>query len=221
MGEFAVMNEKKVSEIEYKASLDELHVKKSKYLSLKRAVDIVAALLLAVVTLPIIVIASVAVKLETPGKAFYRQERLGLLGKPIYITKIRSMYDGAEKKSGAMWAQKNDTRITKVGKFIRQTRIDELPQIWNVLKGDMSFIGPRPERPEFTKQFMIEYPGFHERLSITPGLSGWAQVTGGYEMTPGEKMQADIFYINNVSLMLDVKIVVKTLKVVITGDGAR
>lgn len=165
---------------------------RGKYLVFKRMFDFVFAILLAIPAIPIILIFGILVKIETPGSMFYKQERVGLMGKKIYITKIRSMYDGIEKKSGAMWAQKNDARVTKVGHFIRKTRIDELPQILNVLEGSMSFIGPRPERPVFTEQFVNEVPGFEKRLSIKPGLSGLAQIRGGYEATPGEKLIADV-----------------------------
>ncbi|RZQ57484.1 sugar transferase [Weissella paramesenteroides] len=194
---------------------------RGKYLVFKRMFDFVFAILLAIPAIPIILIFGILVKIETPGSMFYKQERVGLMGKKIYITKIRSMYDGIEKKSGAMWAQKNDARVTKVGHFIRKTRIDELPQILNVLEGSMSFIGPRPERPVFTEQFVNEVPGFEKRLSIKPGLSGLAQIRGGYEATPGEKLIADVEYINNVSLKMDAMILVQTLRVVVTGDGAR
>ena len=194
---------------------------RGKYLVFKRMFDFVFAMLLAIPAIPIILIFGILVKIETPGSMFYKQERVGLMGKKIYITKIRSMYDGIEKKSGAMWAQKNDARVTKVGHFIRKTRIDELPQILNVLEGSMSFIGPRPERPVFTEQFVNEVPGFEKRLSIKPGLSGLAQIRGGYEATPREKLIADVEYINNVSLKMDAMILVQTLRVVVTGDGAR
>lgn len=194
---------------------------RGKYLVFKRMFDFVFAILLAIPAIPIILIFGILVKIETPGSMFYKQERVGLMGKKIYITKIRSMYDGIEKKSGAMWAQKNDARVTKVGHFIRKTRIDELPQILNVLEGSMSFIGPRPERPVFTEQFVNEVPGFEKRLSIKPGLSGLAQIRGGYEATPREKLIADVEYINNVSLKMDAMILVQTLRVVVTGDGAR
>lgn len=194
---------------------------RGKYLVFKRMFDFVFAILLAIPAIPIILIFGILVKIETPGSMFYKQERVGLMGKKIYITKIRSMYDGIEKKSGAMWAKKNDARVTKVGHFIRKTRIDELPQILNVLEGSMSFIGPRPERPVFTEQFVNEVPGFEKRLSIKPGLSGLAQIRGGYEATPGEKLIADVEYINNVSLKMDAMILVQTLRVVVTGDGAR
>ncbi|EOQ02675.1 hypothetical protein IIY_01810 [Bacillus cereus VD140] len=117
--------------------------------------------------------------------------------------------------------KKNDPRITKVGMFIRMTRIDELPQFFNILKGDMSVVGPRPERPIFTKEFEKQIPGFKKRLLVKPGITGWAQVNGGYDITPREKLELDIYYINNVNCILDIKIILNTIKVVFTGDGAR
>ncbi|MBJ7633576.1 sugar transferase [Weissella confusa] len=205
----------------YRDKLERLSEKKTGYLWVKRFFDFFGALLFLIPSAPIILIFAVLVKLDTPGPAFYTQERVGLMGKKIFVTKIRSMYDGIEKKSGAMWATKNDDRVTKIGRFMRKTRIDELPQILSVLKGDMSFIGPRPERPMFTKEFSEKYSGFERRLEIKPGLSGWAQVTGGYDMRPDEKMVADLFYIQKVSLLFDLKIILMTLRVVVTGDGAR
>ncbi|CCF31640.1 Sugar transferase domain protein [Weissella confusa LBAE C39-2] len=143
------------------------------------------------------------------------------MGERIFVTKLRSMYTDAEKASGAVWASKNDSRITKIGKFIRKTRVDELPQIWNVLIGNMSLIGPRPERPELTERFSKEVPGFEKRLTVLPGLSGWAQVRGGYESTPKEKLVDDLYYIDHMSLRMDVEIVFKTFLTVLTGAGAR
>ena len=125
------------------------------------------------------------------------------------------------EKNGAQWAQKNDPRITKVGNFIRKTRIDEIPQLLNILKGDMGLIGPRPERPELTYQFNEEIPGFINRLVVKPGLTGWAQVNGGYEISPQEKLVWDLDYIKNRSILMDIKIILRTVKVVITGEGAR
>lgn len=191
------------------------------YLILKRVFDIVFSLILGVVALPIILIFAVLIKLETPGSVFYHQERVGLMGKTFNVTKLRSMYDGIEKKSGAMWAQKEDPRVTKIGHFIRKTRIDELPQLWSVIKGDMSLIGPRPERPNFTEQFSDEVPGFEQRLLIKPGLSGWAQVHGGYEVTPAQKLEGDLYYIHHFGFMTDLTIFIETIKTVITGEGAR
>lgn len=208
-------------EFGYEKKLQKSVPVQSTYIVIKRFFDFVAALLLSIIAIPIIAFFGLLIKLETPGDVFYRQERVGLMGERIFVTKLRSMYSDAEKKTGAMWAQKNDTRITKVGRFIRLTRIDELPQILNVLTGEMSLIGPRPERPSFTEEFSETVPGFEQRLRIKPGLSGWAQVTGGYESSPAEKLEADIFYINNISLLLDLKIVFMTIKTVVTGEGAR
>lgn len=196
-------------------------IKTSAYLKFKRFLDIIISLVLLIPSSILILIFGILVKLETPGKMFYSQERVGIMGKPIYITKLRSMFQDAEKKSGAMWAKKNDARVTKVGSFIRKTRIDELPQLFSVLKGDLSLIGPRPERPMFTEEFSKDIPGFEQRLRITPGLSGWAQVNGGYDATPAEKLVDDLYYIDHVSPKMDFKILWMTIKVVLTGHGAR
>ena len=133
---------------------------KNDYLPLKRLFDILSASGLMVATSPIVLLFGILVKMETPGKMFYTQERVGYMGKRFKVTKLRSMYTDAEKNSGAVWASKNDSRVTKVGKFIRKTRIDELPQLWNVIKGDMSMIGPRPERPELTEKFRTLNNGY-------------------------------------------------------------
>ena len=130
------------------------------------------------------------------------------------------MYSDAEK-DGYQWAMKNDVRITKVGHFIRKTRIDELPQLLNILKGDMAFIGPRPERPEFIEKFLQDIPDFNDRIVIKPGITGWAQVNGGYELTPKEKLVFDKYYIEHESLYLDTLILLKTIQVVFTGYGSR
>lgn len=196
-------------------------VKTSAYLKFKRFLDIIISLVLLIPSSILILIFGILVKVETPGKMFYSQERVGIMGKPIHITKLRSMFQDAEKKSGAMWAKKNDARVTKVGNFIRKTRIDELPQLFSVLKGDLSLIGPRPERPMFTEEFSKDIPGFEQRLRITPGLSGWAQVNGGYDATPAEKLVDDLYYIDHVSPKMDFKISWMTIKVVLTGHGAR
>lgn len=210
-----------MGEYEYIQKLSGQKVKTSMYLKFKRFLDIIVSLVLLIPSSILILIFGILVKLETPGKMFYSQERVGIMGKPIYITKLRSMYQDAEKKSGAMWAEKNDARVTKVGSFIRKTRIDELPQLFSVLKGDLSLIGPRPERPIFTEEFSKDIPGFEKRLQITPGLSGWAQVNGGYDALPAEKLVDDLYYIDHVSPWMDFKILWMTIKVVLTGDGAR
>ncbi|HBG5344825.1 TPA: sugar transferase [Clostridioides difficile] len=186
----------------------------------QRIVDLVLSIIGLVIGLPLIAIFGILIKIEDKGPITYKQERLGKCGRRFYIYKLRSMRTDAEK-FGAQWAEKDDPRITKVGKFIRKTRIDEIPQLFNILKGDMGLIGPRPERPNFTVQFNEEIPGFINRLAIKPGLTGWAQVNGGYEITPEEKLKEDIYYIKNRSILLDFKILFKTVKVVLTGDGAR
>ncbi|NLR09054.1 MULTISPECIES: sugar transferase [Lactobacillaceae] len=194
---------------------------KSDYIPVKRLLDIIAAIILFIVTLPIVFVAMVAIRIETPGSVFYTQDRVGLGGKIIRIRKLRSMYQNAEKKSGAKWADKEDSRVTKVGRFIRKVRIDELPQLVSVIKGDMSLIGPRPERPEFTEEFAHEYPGFEQRLRIKPGLSGYAQVNGGYDINPGQKAKLDRYYIDHFGFSMDFYVFWATIKVVFTGDGAR
>lgn len=186
----------------------------------QRTLDIVLSLIGLIVGVPLILIFGVLIKVEDKGPMTYKQERLGKNGKKFYIYKLRSMRTDAEKY-GAQWAEQDDPRITKVGKFIRKTRIDELPQLFNILKGDMGIVGPRPERPEFTKQFNEEIPGFVNRLAVKPGLTGWAQVNGGYEISPEEKLIEDMYYIRNRSVLLDIKILLKTVKVILTGEGAR
>lgn len=190
------------------------------YDGIKRFADITGALLGMIVALPLIAVFGLLVRLETPGPVFYAQERLGKNGEKFNIYKIRSMVQDAEAH-GAQWADKEDSRITKVGKFIRTTRIDELPQILNILKGDMSIVGPRPEREVFAEEFEKDIPGFKWRLLVRPGLTGLAQVNGGYENSPKEKLQYDLYYITHRSLVLDLKIMFLTIFVVFKGDGAR
>ncbi|RSL29762.1 sugar transferase [Salibacterium salarium] len=190
------------------------------YQHLKRFYDIVLSILGLIVAFPILIPFLIFIPLETPGNPFFSQERVGRNGKYFNLYKLRSMGINAEK-NGAQWAQTNDPRVTKIGAFIRKTRIDEIPQLFNVLKGDMSLIGPRPERPVFTAQFNEEIPGFINRLSVKPGLTGWAQVNGGYDITPGEKFKLDLHYIKNQGLVMDIVILIKTVKVICTGSGAR
>lgn len=186
----------------------------------QRFFDIILSAAALIIGVPIILIFGVFIKMEDGGPITYKQERLGKNGREFFVYKLRSMRTDAEK-FGAQWAEKDDPRITKVGKFIRKTRIDEIPQLWNILKGDMGIIGPRPERSVFVKEFEEKYPHFVDRLAIKPGLTGWAQVNGGYEMDPGEKLEYDIEYIKNRSLLMDIKIVLMTVRVVFTGEGAR
>lgn len=194
------------------------HIKS--YLFYKRILDILISLTGLLFMWPLLLIACIAIRLETPGSPLYYQKRLGLNGRHIQIIKLRSMYYDAEK-SGEMWAQKNDPRVTKVGLLMRKTRMDEVPQLINILKGEMSLIGPRPERPFFYSEFEKDLPHFVKRTSMKPGLSGWAQVNGGYDLTPEQKLTFDLHYIQHASLWFDIKILFKTIKVIITGDGAR
>lgn len=190
------------------------------YLYIKRLIDLVLALIGIILTLPIIMFFAILIKLESAGSPFYVQERVGKNGKHFHIVKLRSMRIDAEK-DGALWAQVNDPRITRVGAFIRKTHIDELPQLVSVLKGDMSLVGPRPERPMFVAQFNREISGFANRLLVKPGMTGLAQVNGGYDISPKEKLQLDLEYIQNLTFSLELKIMLKTLKVIVTGEGAR
>ncbi len=190
------------------------------YPSIKRMINLVFSIVLLVLIFPVIVLFSILIKLETRGPAFYVQERVGLNGKNFKLYKLRSMTTDAEK-NGEELAIVNDPRVTKIGRFIRKTRIDELPQLLNVIKGEMSLIGPRPERPSFTESLCESIPGFEQRLLVKPGLTGWAQVNGGYDITPEEKLELDLYYIENIGIKLDLLIVLRTLKVIFTGEGAR
>ncbi|NLX70798.1 MAG: sugar transferase [Clostridiales bacterium] len=189
------------------------------YEFIKRIIDVILAFIGLIVASPIMAIISIAIKLESRGPVFYCQERVGKNGRVYTMYKLRSMYENAEE-NGAQWAEEDDPRVTKVGKFIRRTRLDELPQLFNVLKGDMSLVGPRPERPIFTYQFNEQIPGFINRLQVKSGLTGWAQVNGGYKLTPAEKLEYDLYYIENRTIWLDIKIMLKTIMVVLTGKGA-
>lgn len=185
-----------------------------------RVLDICLSVIGLIIGIPLVLIFGIIIKLEDNGPIIYKQERVGKDGKLFEVYKLRSMKMDAEKY-GAQWAQDNDPRILKVGKFIRKTRIDEIPQLFNILKGDMSIIGPRPERPMFTMQFNAEIDGFIDRLLVKPGLTGWAQVNGGYEMTPEEKLKWDLDYIQSRNIFIDIRIIFRTIKVVLTGEGAR
>lgn len=198
----------------------ETYFKSSIYITAKRLFEVIFSISLLLFTLPVLVLTALAIKLESPGPVFYKQERNGLGGRLFYVIKFRSMRVDAEK-NGPQWAAKNDSRVTRVGQFIRKTRIDELPQLINVLRGEMSLIGPRPERPVFTEQFEKEIPGFKNRLQVKPGVTGWAQVNGGYDITPREKLELDLYYIKNQSFALDFHILLKTVWVVLSGNGAR
>ncbi len=189
---------------------------------LKRLMDIIISTLILILSFPIILITGIFIKTESKGPVFYLQERSGLNGKIFKIIKFRSMRNDAEKQSGPVWSTKDDPRITKVGKFIRKVRIDELPQMVNVLKGEMSLVGPRPERPFFVEKLSEEIPFYKRRLKVRPGVTGWAQVKHKYDETiedVKEKLRFDLFYIENMSLRNDMKILVRTVFVVLFGQG--
>ncbi|MDK1725885.1 sugar transferase [Dellaglioa algida] len=190
------------------------------YIILKRIFDIFFSIIVLIPSVIIVFLFAIIIVIDSKGGPFYSQNRVGLMGKEFKVFKLRSMRNDAEV-NGAQWAETEDPRITRVGKFIRKTRIDELPQLFSVLVGDMSLIGPRPERPNFTQQFSEEIEGFEQRLLIKPGLSGYAQVNGGYDITPAEKLKLDLYYMEHFSFKLDFNIFIKTIAVVITGDGAR
>ena len=190
------------------------------YRFVKRAFDVVScSCALVILAIPMGVIA-LKIKSESPGPVIFAQRRVGKGGRIFNVYKFRSMYIDAEAR-GARWAQGDDPRVTPFGKVMRKTRMDEIPQFWNVVKGDMSLIGPRPERPAFCAEFEKRIHGWHYRTMVTPGLSGLAQVTGGYDLLPKEKVVLDLDYIENRSIAMDAKIILKTLGVVSTGRGAR
>ncbi len=190
------------------------------YETIKSSTEFIFCLLLLILAVPICILVCIAIYLELHVNPIYTQNRVGLNGKIFKIYKLRSMYIDAEK-DGAKWASENDERITKVGRIIRKTRIDELPQLVNILKRDMSIIGPRPERPELIKDFIKYIPDFNDRLLVKPGITGWAQVNGGYSLTPKEKLEFDKYYIRNRGFKLDLLIIVKTIIVIFTRNGAR
>jgi sugar transferase (PEP-CTERM system associated) len=191
---------------------------------IKRIFDLVASGVLLLVTLPVMLATALCILLEDGAPIFYRQERVGKGGKTFMVIKFRSMRNDAEKAGKPQWAITNDPRVTRVGKIIRKLRIDELPQIFNVISGDMSFVGPRPERPYFVNQLSAEVPYYNVRHSIKPGITGWAQVRYRYGASVEdaiEKLQYDLYYVKNHSLFLDVIILIETVEVVILGKGGR
>jgi sugar transferase (PEP-CTERM system associated) len=190
----------------------------------KRLLDLVAAGAGLVLAVPIMAIVAAAIRLTSPGAALYHQQRVGQHGRIFTVHKFRSMSEDAEAATGPVWASKaGDPRVTPVGRFLRRSRLDELPQLWNVLKGDMSFVGPRPERPEFVKELTREIPFYGQRHVVRPGLTGWAQVRYTYGASVEDalqKLQYDLFYIKNLSLALDLFIILDTVKTVILRKGA-
>ncbi len=190
------------------------------YLFFKRCFDILVSLIAGILLfIPMLIIAAV-IRLDSPGPALFRQERLGKDGVPFIMCKFRSMYVDAEE-NGPQWADKNDHRCTRVGRFLRSTRLDELPQLLNIFLGEMSFVGPRPERACFYDEFETYIHGFRNRLKVKPGLTGYAQVNGGYDLKPEEKIIYDMEYIQKRSVKMDMGCIFKTIKLVFTHEGAR
>lgn len=190
------------------------------YIIIKTMVDYVAAFILLVVLSPLFLIICIFIARDSKGPVIYKQERLGKDGHTFMLYKFRSMNIDAEK-GGAQWADTDDPRATKVGKFLRNKRLDELPQLINVLRHEMSFVGPRPEREYFHNEFLKTIPDFDKRLSVLPGITGFAQISGGYELSPAEKLVYDLAYIEKQSFMLDAKICIRTLSVIFHHEGAR
>ena len=190
---------------------------------MKRVVDVTIASLGLLLMAPVLVIVAILIKLDSPGPIFYCQSRVGRGSQPFMIIKFRSMVNDSET-SGPRWAQKNDHRISRVGRWLRKARIDEIPQFINVLKGEMSVVGPRPERPMFVEELRTQIPYYDIRHTVRPGITGWAQVMFGYAASQEDshlKFQYDLYYIKNLSLWLDLKALSKTIRVLIKGEGAR
>ena len=190
------------------------------YRIFKRCFDLILSIILLLFCSPLLLISLLIVFLQDFKNPIFVQKRVGFKNKEYKMYKVRSMIHNAEK-NGAQWAQPDDARVTLFGKFIRRSRIDELPQLWNVIKGEMSLIGPRPESEVFYKEFEKDIPNFRDRLKVKPGLTGWAQVNGGYDISPKEKFKLDLYYIDNIGPKLETEIFFRTIKVVFTGNGAR
>ena len=199
--------------------------RKSRFKSFaKRSGDLILSVLMLIMLSPLMLITAVLIRLESQGPIIFSQERTGQYGKPFKIKKFRSMVADAEKKTGPVWAGENDDRITRVGRVIRKLRIDELPQLWNVFRGEMSFVGPRPERQHFIRELEKQIPYYSERCTVKPGLTGWAQVCYPYGASVEdavEKLNYDLFYIKNLTFFLDLLVIFRTVKIVLFGKGAR
>ena len=192
--------------------------------SLKRLIDLLFSVVGLVLAIPLTVVIAVLIKLDSRGPVFFTQERVGQDGSLFTLIKFRSMRVDAEAVSGPMFADENDSRITRVGTLLRKWRLDELPQLFNVFKGEMSFVGPRPERQFFVEQFAKDIPYYMQRLSVKPGITGWAQVSYPYGSSledAVEKLRWDLYYVKNMSLLLDLFVILKTVKIAILGTGAR
>ncbi len=190
--------------------------------SVKRMMDVLISAAILVLVAPLWFLVAVAIKIDSKGPVFYKQVRVGKDCKEFGVYKFRSMVQDAESTSGPQWAQKQDPRVTRVGKMIRKLRIDEVPQFWNVLKGEMSLIGPRPERPFFVNQFKRDIPFYARRLKVKPGITGWAQIKGDYDTSIENvkiKLQYDLFYLENMSLRMDLKVILNTIYIMLRGKG--
>jgi exopolysaccharide biosynthesis polyprenyl glycosylphosphotransferase len=190
---------------------------------IKRLMDLMVSAVVLVLGAPFWLCVAATIRLNSPGPIIYKQVRVGRNGRNFTVYKFRSMYQDAEKRSGPAWATENDPRITPVGRFIRKTRLDEIPQFWNVLRGEMSLVGPRPERPYFVEQLKTEIPWYVRRIKMKPGITGWAQVKHKYDASiedVKQKVMYDLYYFENMSIVLDIKIILQTFWVVFTGKGA-
>jgi exopolysaccharide biosynthesis polyprenyl glycosylphosphotransferase len=189
---------------------------------LKRLVDFTLAGVLFILLLPLFAIIWIAIRLSSPGPIFYRQERIGLNNRPFSVVKFRSMVHGAEDASGPVWAAEGDPRVTPLGRWLRRWRLDELPQLWNVIRGDMSLVGPRPERSEFVNEFLTAVPMYNQRHGLRPGITGWGQIHYDYAAShqqTREKLEYDLFYVKNVSFLLDVAILLRTTRTLVAARG--
>jgi len=189
---------------------------------LKRLIDIFVSFFTLIITFPILIIVSILIKFSSKGGIIFKQNRVGLNGRHFIVHKFRTMYDDSEKNTGPVWAKINDPRITKIGHFLRKTRIDEFPQLFDVLIGNMSIVGPRPERDFFISQLKEKFPYYMRRLNVRPGVTGWAQIMGSYDTdieSVENKLKLDFYYIENISIWLDVKIMIITIWVILLGKG--
>jgi exopolysaccharide biosynthesis polyprenyl glycosylphosphotransferase len=194
------------------------------YKYIRKVVSVLLASVLTVLTLPLVPFICVLIAISSPGPCLYKQKRVGLRGRMFDCYKFRTMRQDAEADTGPMWASDDDPRITRIGQFLRRTRLDEIPQLWNVLRGDMAFVGPRPERPEFVEKLSAQIQFYNLRHAVRPGLTGWAQIKYGYGSSveeSKEKLRYDLYYVRNASVMLDLLIVFYTIRAVIIGRGVR
>jgi len=189
---------------------------------IKRISDITISLFILILSLPLSFLVSILIKLDSQGPVLFKQDRIGMNNKIFRIYKFRSMFKDAEKHTGPVWSKKDDPRVTRVGRIIRKLRIDEIPQFYNVLKGEMSLVGPRPERPYFVDMLAEQLPYYRRRLKVRPGITGWAQVKHKYDESIDDvkvKLRYDLFYIENMSFRMDIKILARTILVVLFGKG--